>query len=34
MLEYAADRDELTKDVIALLEQLQEEGLLKVSEGR
>jgi hypothetical protein len=30
MLEYAADPDALMKDVIALLEQLQEEGLVKV----
>ncbi len=30
MLEYAADRDVLMKDVIALLEQMQEEGLVKV----
>lgn len=30
MLAYAADPDVLRKDVIALLEQLQEEGLLTV----
>jgi hypothetical protein len=30
MLEYAADPDVLMKDVIALLEQMQEEGLVKV----
>ena len=30
LLEYAADRESLTRDVIALLEQMQEEGLLKV----
>lgn len=30
MLEYAADRDVLMKDVIALLEQMQEEGLVRV----
>jgi hypothetical protein len=33
MHEYAADPDVLKKDVIALLEQLQEEGLLQVSGG-
>jgi Coenzyme PQQ synthesis protein D (PqqD) len=33
MLEYAADRDTLMKDIIALLEQLQGEGLVKVSGG-
>ena len=30
MLEYHADPETLRKDVLALLEQLQEEGLIKV----
>jgi coenzyme PQQ synthesis protein D (PqqD) len=30
MLEYHADLDVLVKDVIALLEQMQQEGLVKV----
>jgi hypothetical protein len=30
LLEYAADSEVLQKDVIALLEQMQEEGLVKV----
>jgi hypothetical protein len=30
MLEYAADADVLMKDVIALLEQMREEGLIRV----
>jgi hypothetical protein len=30
MLEYAADPDVLMKDILALLEQMQEEGLVKV----
>ena len=30
MLEYNADPDELRRDVLALLEQLREEGLVKV----
>ena len=30
LLEYAADPEVLMKDVIALLEQMQEEGLVKV----
>lgn len=34
LLEYAADREALMKDVIALLEQFREEGLLKVNEVR
>jgi hypothetical protein len=29
MLEYAADPDELMRDVLALLEQLQQEGLVR-----
>jgi Coenzyme PQQ synthesis protein D (PqqD) len=31
MLEYAAEPDVLMKDVIALLEQMQEEGLVQVA---
>jgi hypothetical protein len=30
LLEYRADRDVLERDVLALLEQMQEEGLVKV----
>jgi hypothetical protein len=30
MLEYSADPEVLQQDVIALLEQMQEEGLVKV----
>jgi hypothetical protein len=30
LLEYRADRDVLKRDVLALLEQMQEEGLVKV----
>ncbi len=33
MLEYHADHEVLVKDVIALLEQMQEEGLVKVIAG-
>jgi hypothetical protein len=33
MLEYAADPEVLQQDVIALLEQMQEEGLVKVIAG-
>ena len=33
MLEYHADRDVLVRDVIVLLEQMQEEGLIKVIAG-
>ena len=34
LLEYAADREALMKDVIALLEQFRDAGLLKVNEVR
>jgi Coenzyme PQQ synthesis protein D (PqqD) len=33
MLEYHADLEVLVKDVIALLEQMQQEGLIKVIAG-
>ena len=33
MLEYHADHEVLVRDVIALLEQMQEEGLVRVIAG-